>query len=92
RLLGDMRGRVEDQVEGTVRDAFRPLDSAARDLDPEVRRLAELESREFRSYVERRLRDHIRTLLPVIDELRKMLDPSKVESDFSREVLEDALD
>lgn len=92
RLLAGMESKLEDQIEDAVDDAFDTLDDAIRDLPSEVRRTAELDSREFRSYVEGKLRDHMRKLLPVIDELRKMLDPSKVEDDWSREELEDALD
>lgn len=88
--LDDYRNKLPAHTEGMER-ALRPLEDAMSSLPPEVQDLAKLKNREFQAYVRERTKNHIETLLPVIDELKKMLEPSSLEKDFNREELEGML-
>ena len=87
----DIAGRLERDVESAVDQALRPVDDSVSGVSDEVRELARLTSKEFKEYVRTHVREHIVTLLPVIEELQTMLEPSSLDRDFSRDDLERAI-
>lgn len=75
------------QIEESVRLREEPIDT----LPSEVRDLARSRNRDFQSYVHDRIKRQMELLLPAIDDLKKLLTPSNLEADFSRQELEDML-
>ena len=74
-----------------MEEALKPLEEVAASVPPEIRELAALRNKEFREFVRERIERQIRTLLPLIEELKQMVEPSALERDFSREDLERTL-
>lgn len=74
-----------------MEEGLKPLENVVEDLPSEVREFAQLRHEEFRKFVREQMRRHVEALLPHIEELKSMLEPSNMEDDFSREEVETML-
>jgi hypothetical protein len=89
--LREVRDRLPSDAEAKAEEGARRMEEAAGGLPSEAQDLVRMKSREFRDYVRDQLRRQINALLPVIDEVSKLFDPSNLDRDFSRQELTDIL-
>ncbi|MBI4566522.1 MAG: hypothetical protein HY716_17730 [Planctomycetes bacterium] len=75
-------------VSGSLDQTFRAADDAVARVPDAVRDLARMKNDEFKRHVERRLKEGIDRLLPIILEISRIFDPSNLDREFSREELE----
>ena len=88
--LDEHRARSAAYAE-SMEKALQPMDDVVATLPPEVQELAKLRNKEFQAYVRERIKRQMEALLQSIEDLKRMLEPSTVESDFSRAQLEQML-
>ena len=88
--LEEHRARLDAFVE-SMDKALQPMNDVVPILPPEVQELAALRNKEFRAFVRERIKRQMEALLQSIEDLKRMLEPSTVESDFSRAPLEQML-
>jgi len=85
--LEEYRAKLPAHAE-SMEKALQPMDEILPVLPPEVQELAKLRNKEFQAFVRERIRRQMEMLLPAIEDLKRMLEPSSLEKDFSREELE----
>jgi molecular chaperone GrpE (heat shock protein) len=68
--------------------ALQPTEEVVASLPPEVQELAKLRNKDFQAFVRERIKRQMEALLPTIEDLTRMLEPSNVERDFNRDELE----
>jgi len=67
------------------------MDDPIETLPDEVRELAKVRNKDFKEYVHDRIKRQMESLLPSIDELKRMVTPSNFDADFNRQELEGML-
>jgi hypothetical protein len=60
-------------------------------LPDDVRELARSMTGDFRAYLRDRIKTQIESLLPIIDDLKKTMTPSNLDTDLNRQELESML-
>jgi molecular chaperone GrpE (heat shock protein) len=90
RKLDEYREKL---IEGLNRmeEGSRSMDDPIETLPDEVRELAKVRNKDFKEYVHDRIKRQMESLLPSIDELKRMVTPSNFDADFNRQELEGML-
>ncbi len=93
RKLQDIQEELPEQVI-KIDDSMRDLVGAVPEVDglaDDVRELARSMTGDFRDYLRDRITTQIEALLPIIDDLKKTMTPSNLDTDLNREELESML-
>ena len=93
RRLADIQEELPEQVI-KIDDKLRELVDSVSDvsgLPDDVRQMTREITGEFREYVRERIKTQIEALLPIIDELKKLMIPSNLDQDLNRQELENML-
>ena len=80
--------QLAGSVQETVERAAQPLEEMDTDWPDELKEAARVTNAEFRKYLQEQLKGQIDLALNSLGELRWLLDPPKVQTEFSREELE----
>ncbi len=91
--LQDIQEELPEQVI-KIDDKLRELVESVSSTDglpDEVRNVAREMTEEFRAYLRDRIKTQIDILLPIIDELKKLMIPSNLDQDLNRQELESML-
>ncbi len=94
RMLSAYRENLPEQlhhVEESFVELNDPVAALLESLPSEVRDLARSRNKDFQEYAHDRIKRQMESLFPAIDELKQILTPSNVESDFNCQELEDML-
>jgi hypothetical protein len=93
RKLQDIQEELPEQVI-KIDDSMRELMESVPEVDglpDDVRDLARSMTGEFREYLRSRVKTQIEALLPIIDDLKKTMTPSNLDTDLNRQELESML-
>jgi hypothetical protein len=85
--LDEYRAKLPAHAE-SMEKALQPTEEVVASLPPEVQELAKLRNKDFQAFVRERIKRQMEALLPTIEDLTRMLEPSNVERDFNRDELE----
>jgi len=88
--LADIRAQLPERV-GKVEESLSAMDEPINALPSEIQDFARSRNKDFKDFVHERIKRQIELLLPAIDELKKVLTPSNLDSDFNRQELESML-
>ncbi len=90
RKLDEYREKLPEQVKN-IEESLRSTDDSIETLPNEVRDLAKSRNKDFKEYVHDRIKRQMDLLLPAIDDLKKLVAPSNLDADFTRQELEGML-
>jgi len=93
RRLQDIQEELPQQLI-KIDDRLRELVESVPDTDglpDDVRELARSMTGDFRAYLRERIKTQIESLLPIIDDLKKSMTPSNLDTDLNRQELEGML-
>jgi hypothetical protein len=91
--LKDIQEQLPEQVI-KIDDKLRALVESVSSTDgvpDEIRDVARRMTEEFRAYLRDRIKNQIESLLPIIDELKRLMIPSNLDQDLNRQELESML-
>ncbi len=88
RRVGDEIDALAESVPGLVDKASYPLESMSIDWPKELREAASLSNVEFVTFAREQLKSQIDGALHELAELRRQLDPARIEAEFNREELD----
>jgi hypothetical protein len=88
--LGEIRNDLPDKMKA-IEESLHKMDDPVDALPDEVRDFARSRNKDFQAFVHDRIKTQIELLLPVMDDLKNLLTPSNLDSDFNRQELESML-
>jgi len=88
--LDEYRDRLPEKLKN-IEESLHSMDDPIDALPSEVRDMAKSRNKDFQEYVGDRIKRQMELLLPAIDDLKKLLTPSNLDTDFNRQELEGML-
>jgi hypothetical protein len=90
RKLDEYRDRLPEKLKN-IEESLHSMEDPIDALPSEVRDMAKSRNKDFQEYVGDRIKRQMELLLPAIDDLKKLLTPSNLDTDFNRQELEGML-